>query len=432
MVLVTKLDPDVEHYPQRSRFDMKLFSGCNGQKVRRRVNPGGNPSIFPTSRTGVGSVSWYLRPIALGRWFISLLGVLFLFLLFSVGSHAASQAVDEEQTDKPLTVATKRIEPFVYIDEDGPSGFSIDIWDAIALDLGLSYEYVIVDTVEELLESVINGDADLAVAAVSITKDREEVIDFSFPYFEAGLGIMTRVKPSTPLRDLAAIALIPAVWRLFLALFVVIILAAHVIWLTERHRNGDFSKGYFRGVWDGIWWATVTVTTVGYGDRVPRFWFGRIFALLWMVLGLFIIANFTANVTAELTVSRLNSSINGPEDLPGKRVAAVQGSTAAQWLAMRGISHIPVTAVEDAYAMLEDDDVQAVVYDYPILLYHVYHNGEGDLVMAGEPFRSEDYGIAYPAGSPLREDVNRSLLNMIENGTYDRISNFWYGQGNVN
>jgi polar amino acid transport system substrate-binding protein len=359
---------------------------------------------------------------------VAVLLILFLFK----ASHSASQVVEDETPVEPLSVATKRIEPFVFLDSGQPTGFSIDLWAAVALELGLEYEYVVVDTVEELLESVMDGTADVAVAAISITKEREEVIDFSFPYFESGLGIMTRLEPSTPMRDIAMVALTPAIWRLFIALFFVIIVAGHVIWLMERHRNEDFSKGYLQGVWDGIWWATVTVTTVGYGDRVPRYWFGRIFALIWMVMGLFIIANFTANVTTELTVSRLNSSISGPGDLPGKRVATVKGSTASQWLSMRGIGHIPVAVIDDAYAMLEEGHVQAVVYDYPILLYHVYQYGGGDLEMAGEPFNSEDYGIAYPQGSPLREDINRALLTLIEDGTYDRISNFWYGQADVN
>ncbi len=375
------------------------------------------------------------------RWFVALPIALLLILLVSTASHAASYPAsqvleatveEEERSAAPLKIATKQIEPFVFVEFGEPTGFSIDLWEAIALDLGLQYEYVLVETVDDLLETVQGDTADVAIAAISITKDREEVIDFSFPYFASGLGIMTQVKPSTPLRDILMVAFTPAIWRIFVALFIVIIVAGHVIWLMERHRDEDFSKGYLRGVWDGIWWATVTVTTVGYGDRVPRHWFGRIFALLWMIMGLFIIANFTANVTSEMTVSKLNSSINGPDDLRGRRVAAVQGSTASQWLSTRGIGHIRVAVIDDAYEMLEEGDVQAVVYDYPILLYHVHHNAVGDFMMAGEPFNKEDYGIAYPQGSPLREEINRALLNLIEDGTYDRIANLWYGQEGVN
>lgn len=366
------------------------------------------------------------------RLSIALPIALLLVLSISTASRSASQVGDEEGTADSLIVSTKEVEPFVFLDDGEPAGFSIDLWEAVALELGVQFEYVTVDTVKALLETVMDGTAEVAIAAISITKEREELIDFSFPYFESGLGIMTRVKPSTPLLDILTVALTPAIWRLFVALFIVIIVAGHAIWLMERRRDEDFSKGYLHGVWDGIWWATVTVTTVGYGDRVPRHILGRVFALIWMVMGLFIIANFTANVTSELTVSKLNSSISGPQDLPGKRVAAVRGSTGAQWLAIRGIAHVPVTVIDDAYVMLENGDVQAVVYDYPILLYHVYHNGQGDLVMAGEPFNSEDYGIAYPQGSPLREGINRALLTLIEDGTYDRISNLWFGQEGVN
>lgn len=113
--------------------------------------------------------------------------------------------------------------------------------------------------------------------------------------------------------------------ELFAFLTLVIVIAGHVIWLLERQRDADFPKSYVKGVWEGIWWAAVTVTTVGYGDKTPRGIFGRTFGLIWMFAGLFIIANFTANVTSRLTVEQIEGAINGPQDLPGKIVVTVEG-----------------------------------------------------------------------------------------------------------
>ena len=49
--------------------------------------------------------------------------------------------------------------------------------------------------------------------------------------------------------------------------------------------------------WDAIWWALVTMTTVGYGDRSPQSPGGRVIGMLWMFYSLFCIAIMTANMT---------------------------------------------------------------------------------------------------------------------------------------
>ena len=216
-------------------------------------------------------------------------------------------------------------------------------------------------------------------------------------------------------------------WNYSPFLSLVIVIAGHVIWLLERQRDADFPKSYVKGVWEGIWWAAVTVTTVGYGDKTPRGIFGRTFGLIWMFAGLFIIANFTANVTSRLTVEQIEGAINGPQDLPGKIVVTVEGSTAAAWLTRENISHRTVTVIEEAYELLEDGRVQAVVFDYPVLLFYALNFGDSSVEVVGAPFNDEDYGIAFPTGSPLREEFNQALLQVREDGTYDRLYMEWFG-----
>jgi len=60
-------------------------------------------------------------------------------------------------------------------------------------------------------------------------------------------------------------------------------------------------------------------------------------------------------------------------------------------------------------------------------LYYAQQNEDKDLLVPGGPFNVEDYGIAFPEGSPLREEVNRALLILTENGAYDQIYSKWYG-----
>lgn len=351
--------------------------------------------------------------------------------LIPVASVIHAQAdVDNAAGDQtPLRVATKEIEPFVFVDDE-LSGFSIDLWEELARRAEFEYEFVVVDSVTEQLDAVAAGEVDAAIAAISVTQAREEVVDFSFPYFDSGLGILA-ISTGTASPVLSALRsgeLVGPLLALFGALLLVIIFAGHVIWLLERNRNDDFPSGYLAGVWQGIWWAAVTVTTVGYGDKTLRGVAGRIFGLLWMFAGLFIIANFTAGVTTRMTVQVIQGSINGPEDLPGKVVVTVDGSTADTWLTEQRIPHRTVEVVDDAYEMLYARTAQAVVYDYPVLRYHALNSQDGRADVVGNPFNEEDYGIAFPEGSAMREKVNRALLQIREDGTYDEIYAKWLGE----
>ena len=102
-----------------------------------------------------------------------------------VGSREPAVADQAVQQDKPLRVATKPLEPFVIKRDQRWAGFSVDLWEKIAQQLGWKYEWVEVKTVTDQLQAVQNGGADVAMAGISITPEREAVVDFSHPFFNA-------------------------------------------------------------------------------------------------------------------------------------------------------------------------------------------------------------------------------------------------------
>ena len=74
-------------------------------------------------------------------------------------------------------------------------GFSIDLWASIETELHATHEFSVTESVNDLLGAVQSGKADLGIAAVSITSDRNVGFDFSQPMFDAGLQIMVRDTP---------------------------------------------------------------------------------------------------------------------------------------------------------------------------------------------------------------------------------------------
>lgn len=357
---------------------------------------------------------------------LRLLLLLALALIVAAHKPPAAVARPEALRQASVRVVTKELAPLVVKEGGRLSGFSIELWDAIAEQLGLQYELVEVGSVREQLAAVEDGSAELAIAGISMTPEREAVLDFSYPILNAGLQIMVSAKSETGLSALVAPEVLQPMLQVLLVGIIILLVMAHVIWIVERP-NPDFPDNYLPGVWEGIWWAVSTFTTSGYPGPTPRQALRRLLVMFWMLLSVILIAQFTASVTSLMTVQRLSSAVDGPSDLPGKRVATVQGSTAASYLEKQRIDFVGVARIEQAYDLLRAGDVDAMVFDAPVLLYHALNQGRGTLQVVGPIFQDESYGIALPTGSPLREPINEALLTLRQDGTYDAIYERWFG-----
>ena len=332
---------------------------------------------------------------------------------------------------KALRVVTKRFEPLVIYQDRKYIGFSIELWEKIAEILGLKYELYGVNTFAKLLDEVERGAADVAIAGISITVKREQVLDFSHAFFETGLQIMVREGSGSILGEVISKVFSVIFSReLFYGVgffFIILIIASHIIWALERRHNPQFPQRYPNGLWHSIWWAVVTVTTVGYGDKTPRGTLGRLFGIVWILAGYFVFAYFTASVTTTATVQELHGRIDSPRDLFGKQVATVEKSTAADYLAEQGIAAEKVEDVDQAYMLLESGKVEAIVYDAPVLQHYASTTGKGKVKVVGLLFLEQNYGIALQVKSPYREKINIALLKLIESGAYREIVDKWFG-----
>jgi polar amino acid transport system substrate-binding protein len=208
-----------------------------------------------------------------------------------------------------------------------------------------------------------------------------------------------------------------------LMIFASIVLAGHVMWLVMRNRP-NFPKGYVKGVTEGIWWAAMSFPQNDLGEKNPRSVIGRLAGMFWMVVSVVLLANFTASVTANLTVQQIQGGIRGINDLPGKRVLTVAGTTSETYLTQNGIRFQTTPTIEESLAQLEAGKADAIVYDAPVLQYQASH---GALTVVGDVFKPEYYGIAVPLGSPNRKAINETLTEMIGVGELTQIQQHWFG-----
>ncbi|MYI36710.1 MAG: glycine betaine/L-proline ABC transporter substrate-binding protein ProX [Acidimicrobiaceae bacterium] len=345
---------------------------------------------------------------------------------------ALKDAAGDAAASGTLRVAARPLPPFVIYEDRAYSGFEVELVRLVGAQLGMDVEIHAVDTVAKQIDDITRGVAQLGLGGVAITGAREEVADFSVPVLDSGLTILTTNDDSRGLGDrilsfLNAIASSDLPW-LLVVFGVAVLVAAHMIWWLERRHNPDFAVPYRKGIWDSFYWSVVTMSTVGYGDKVARGTRGRVLALIWIALGTLVFASFTASIASSLAVNELRSEISGPDDLLGRRVATVVHSAGESYLPSIGVGPVVVDRVDDAYRLLSEGEVEAVVFDAPVLQYHAAREGAGEVITVGSDFQRVQYGLMLSEqDAELRERVNLALLDLVESGVYGRLHDGWFG-----
>lgn len=313
---------------------------------------------------------------------------------------------------RSLIVGTKQAPPFAMKRADGTwYGISIDLWQALAAELQVTYEWRELD-LQGLLQGVEEGTLDVAVAALTITPERENRLDFTHPFYTTGLSIASRTGSSNRWWDVVRRFVSWQFLQVVAALALLLVAVGILVWLFERKKNPQhFGGGSLRGITSGIWWTAVTMTTVGYGDKTPTTLCGRLLGLIWMFAGLILIASFTAAITTTLTVTELASQVRGPNDLAHVKVVTIANSTSETYLQRQHLNYHPYATLAEALQAVARGQMDAVVYDAPLLRYFILSEFQGVLDTLPNTFERQDYGIAIPAGNPLRELLNRVLLH---------------------
>ncbi len=342
---------------------------------------------------------------------------------------AKTQTELESQNPTVLRVGIKEAVPFSMKQDDGTwSGISVELWRELAAELSYDYEYTEL-TLEQLIDALDAGEIDVAFGALTITYDRERRIDFTHSYYNTGLGIAVSLRQyqgwSAVVRRLVSTLFL----QVIAGILAVLVVTGILVYLFERKANPEqFGRSPLGGIANGIWWAAVTMTTVGYGDRVPKSFGGRLMAVVWMFSALIIIASFTASVTSTLTLARLESAVQSPRDLNDVRVASVTGSTSADYLEREGIAFRRFETLEDCLEALQAGQFDAVVYDAPILRYLCLTQFPGELEVLPASFEKQDYAFALQTNSVLREPMNQALLIVLGEPGWQEILQRHLGQ----
>lgn len=349
-----------------------------------------------------------------------------VLVLAAWSSTTGATQSTEAPADRAL-IATRDVPPFSIKREGGWDGIVIELLRRIAQETGLKFDLKEMD-LGQMLDATAKGKVDAAAAALTVTAERERVMDFTHPFYSAGLGIAVRQRSDvtwlSALKRVGSGAFVQAM----AALMGLLALVGTLVWLAERRRNGQFQRNLVKGVGSGIWWSAVTMTTVGYGDKAPVTMAGRVIGLIWMFASVILISGFTAAIASSLTLGELDQAIRGVDDLRGKRVVTLENSTSAAYLDEELIPYGLAPRLGDALRDLAAGRADAVVYDAPILRYLVKEAHAPTVRVLPTVFARQDYGIALPTGSPLREEMNRQILEITRTPEWSRMLEVYLGR----
>lgn len=367
-------------------------------------------------------------------------------ILFSIIASIAFQANAQSPTPAPtpapagaavtnpsgkVRVVTRNVEPFSFEQNGRRVGFAMELWEDIAREAKLDYEVQVVSTAQEMVDALANKTADAAVGAISVTAKRETIVDFSQPFYNSGLQILVKASSGTfadSLWSLVSGLLNLKFIGMFALLIFTMLLISHFVWLYEHKVNDEeWPVDYKAGLWESFWWTTSVLLVGGAENKGPRGVGGRLVAIAWMLLSIVLVSLLTASFTTTLTVGSLRGGINGPNDLPGKKVASIDGSAALKSLEAKQITVLPFKTVDDCIVALKKGDVDAVVYDAPMLQYALNKSEDATLTTAGPMFDLQSYAIGLQQDSPLVEPINQALLAITESGVKTELNKKWFG-----
>jgi ABC-type amino acid transport substrate-binding protein len=322
-----------------------------------------------------------------------------------------------------LVVGLTESPPFCIRNKDGTwSGISVELWHWIAEDLQIDTEFR-EDTVTGLLEDLAPGrPLDVSIGGLTITAEREDHLDFTQPFYLAGLGVAVKAAPEAGgLWPWIERVLAWSFWRIVAALLISLALVALLIWALERKGNPKEFGGdgkVSRGIGSALWWSAVTMTTVGYGDLAPRSPAGRLVAIAWMFISLFLVSWFTASMASILTAQRLDTGsgslvVRGPDDLRRLHVGVIGGTSSEDYMRRRQIDFIRL-APKELLPTLLSGRVQAVLGDAPFLRYGARGDAYvGKVTVLPQTLQVEPYGIALRENSPWRRAIDRAMLHRL-------------------
>ena len=344
-----------------------------------------------------------------------------LAVVFALGFAAAQ--------DAPLKVAVYDAPPYGHVEPDGSiDGVSVELWRRAAESLGRQYHLLPVAQMEKILKGLERKDYDAAIGAITITPARLARVDFSYPTHRSGAAVAVR-QETGPIAALASYgAVLSELTPLIALTFALLIVMGVAMWVAERPTQPHNHESVVDTLRDGVYWAVVTMTTVGYGDKTPKTTAGRTIAVVWMLASVALVSILSTSIVSRMTADRMVGGLRLTEaDLDGKRLAAVAHSSGAEYLDERHLRYAPFGDLSAALTALGRREVDVVVNSIGAPQYLVSTRFKGRIRRPEGVLEPAYMAIALPPGSPLKKPLDEALVEITASQEWRQVEDGYFG-----
>ncbi|XP_058852827.1 glutamate receptor ionotropic, delta-2 isoform X2 [Acipenser ruthenus] len=363
-----------------------------------------------------------------------------------------------------LRVVTVLEEPFVMVSENvlgKPKtyrGFSIDVLDALSSYLGFKYEiYVASDhkygspqadgAWNGLIGELVFKRADVGISALTITPDRENVVDFTTRYMDYSVGVLLKKAERTV--DMFA-CLAPFDLSLWACIAGTVLLVGILVYLLNWFNPPRLQMGSMTSttLYNSMWF--VYGSFVQQGGEVPYTTLAaRMMMGVWWLFALIVISSYTANLAAFLTITRIGNSIQSLQDLSKQTdipYGTVLDSAVYDHVRTKGMNPFErdsmysqmwkmINRTSSAENNVEESQEGirrvkygnfAFIWDAAVLEYVAINDADCSFYTVWNAVVDRGYGIALQHGSPYRDIFSQRILELQQNGDMDVLKHKWW------
>ena len=171
-------------------------------------------------------------------------------------------------------------------------------------------------------------------------------------------------------------------------LVIILICGGHIFWLLERKTNsGNFAESYGKGVLDGAWYCIVTMSTVGYGDKVPVTAAGKSVGVIWMLFGIVIFGVLTGLIASAINTTQAEANIDGVQGLGGFKIGVLESSRFLNLGETYQFEPVYCETVGSCHDMLGAKEVSALLLPQTEVMNYFVTSGVAK-ALCGNPFRT--------------------------------------------
>ncbi|CAF1512774.1 unnamed protein product, partial [Rotaria sordida] len=291
-------------------------------------------------------------------------------------------------------------------------------------------------TYTQNIQLVNKGVFDIIVADVTITAARREIVSFSNAIFDNSLSLMVKKTPHVSV-DLLGF-LIPFSRKLWILTLGTCIYAGILICLIERADNEDLrNRSIISQLTMSIWYSFGNL--VGYGVEFNattaggRFLTGGLY-----ILGLILVASYTANLASDLTIAKTQFSVSGLDDLkngkvPLNRIGIRVGTASEEYfkaeISKGNPNYYPLRTRQQLYDSLLANVIDVALSDTGAAEYDV-NNRYCNLTIVGDSFATSAFAIVTPKQWIYAQDLDVGILSLKESGQLDDLRQKWFQVNN--